>query len=200
MANADQKIARAEQIFGHVFANKLLCAEAIQMAAPQALLAVAGAFHVIDNNKRLAVLGDIALAQALCKMWYQARNDEGKLQPPSAWTDIRNQILGNASLTRRGEEVGIVSCIVMSDGNRGLATPKMVATTFEALVGAIYEDGGEEAVIRVVEHLELNQHPFLMVTFRFLPSPRAETPRLTNMPSFRSLTRGTLGASLRRLD
>ena len=66
MATADQKIAEAEQILGYSFTNKLLCAEAVQMAGPRAFLAISGAFQTLDKNHRLAVLGDGVLAKVLC--------------------------------------------------------------------------------------------------------------------------------------
>jgi ribonuclease-3 len=46
----------------------------------------------------------------------------------------------------------------------------MVATTLEAIIGAIFEDGGDDAVMRVIEHLGFLKHRFLTVTSQsFLP-------------------------------
>lgn len=98
-------------------------------------------------------------------------------------------MLGNAELAQRGYNVGIQNCIHTESGYHGRASAKMVATTFEALIGAVYMDGGEEALLPVVEHLDLNQHPLLMVTSNLLlHSCGAEILRLTNMHSSRSLT------------
>jgi ribonuclease-3 len=47
----------------------------------------------------------------------------------------------------------------------------MVATTLEAIIGAIFEDGGDDAVMRVIEHLGFLNHRFLTVTSQsFLPT------------------------------
>ncbi|KAF2874357.1 ribonuclease III domain-containing protein [Massariosphaeria phaeospora] len=136
--NANENIAMAEQILAYTFNDKLLCAEALQMAAPTTFLVVNNNFEGVKNNKRLAVLGDVALAQALCKMWYQATDGAGQLQPPGAWTELRNDILGNANLSRVGESLGLGRIIVMSEGNGGHASPRMLATTVEAMAGAVY--------------------------------------------------------------
>jgi len=65
-------INEAERILNYVFINKALCVEAIQMAAPQVKVLFNGGRSIIQNNKRLAVLGDSALSFALCKKWYEA--------------------------------------------------------------------------------------------------------------------------------
>ncbi|KAF2648534.1 hypothetical protein K491DRAFT_698824 [Lophiostoma macrostomum CBS 122681] len=119
----------------------------------------------------MAVLGDSVLSKVLCTMWFRARDNAGNAHQPAAWTSIRNDILGNAGLSQRGRTHGIDTCVLASDGNRGLVTDKMVATTLEALFGAVYLDGGDDAVVRAVEHLGIDQHPLLMVTFIFTPSP-----------------------------
>ncbi|KAF2713010.1 ribonuclease III, partial [Pleomassaria siparia CBS 279.74] len=152
----DSKVTQAETILGYIFTHKLLCAEAIQMSAPREYVLMAGETRFVENNKRLAVLGDTALANALCKLWYQKRDVLA-----AAWTELRNDILGNAGLSQRGDDLGIGSLVISSHGYNGPASAKMVATTFEALVGAVYLDGGDDAVMHVVEHLGLNQHPSL---------------------------------------
>jgi hypothetical protein len=91
----------------------------------------------------------------------------GKAQVPACWTRIRNDILGNDSLACRGYEIGIESCIFLAGGTY-LKTPKMVATTLEAVVGAVFQDGGDEAVTRVIEHLGFLSHRFLSVMLRCL--------------------------------
>jgi hypothetical protein len=88
---------------------------------------------------------------------------KGNPQSPAAWTTARNEMLGNTALHRRGKQLGIDAVIITGAGYFGSAGANMVATTFEALFGAIYEDGGEAAVIAAVQHVELDNHSSLMV-------------------------------------
>ncbi|KAF2118211.1 ribonuclease III domain-containing protein [Lophiotrema nucula] len=194
MDDVNSKIAQAEHILAYNFGDELLAAEAIQMAGPQAFLPVGSRFRTVNNNKRLAIFGDVALATALCKKWYKSQDNFGNIQPPLVWTRIRNDALGNDGLGRLGEQLGVGSVIVVAAGFMQRPTMNMLATTLEALVGAVYQDGGEDAVSRVVEHLGLDQHPDLMVTCKGpLPIFEQKQLRLTNMPTFRSLTWGPPG-------
>jgi ribonuclease-3 len=81
MPTIDTKIAQAEQVLGHVFVNKALCAEAIQMAGPRAMASFNETHQIVYNNKRLAILGDAILTQQLCKMWYRATTVRGMSLP-----------------------------------------------------------------------------------------------------------------------
>jgi hypothetical protein len=87
---------------------------------------------------------------------------------PTIWTTLRNEILGNDGLAARGYDVGVDKCIFVADGTYH-KSPKMVATTLEAIIGAVFEDGGDEAAMRVIKHLGFLEHRFLTVTFRSLP-------------------------------
>ena len=73
MSFVDEKIARAEQLVGYHFTNKELCAQAVQMASPVAFLTFGGIGRGVENNRRLALLGETAMTQALCVRWYQCR-------------------------------------------------------------------------------------------------------------------------------
>ena len=94
----------------------------------------------------------------------------GNAQSPSRWTTIRNDILGNDGLAQRGHELGIDKCIFLNDGTYS-KTPKMVATTLEAIIGAVFQDGGDAVVMRVIEHLGFLDHSFLTVTLQSLYHP-----------------------------
>jgi hypothetical protein len=72
MATIDRHIAEAERILNYKFIEKALCAEAIQMAAPESLVYFNSDRSIIPNNKRLAVLGNSVLSLELCKKWYRA--------------------------------------------------------------------------------------------------------------------------------
>ncbi|KAF2449677.1 hypothetical protein P171DRAFT_197645 [Karstenula rhodostoma CBS 690.94] len=175
--NADQKIAEVERILDYVFVNKLLCAEAIQMAAPMSPLSINGRIHSVDANKRLAILGDAVATSILCKAWFRGRDQNGRFahgqsipsflhanppegnpQSPTAWTNIRQRTLQNAALARLGNAIGLGTTIVASAGHFGPPGTIMMATAFEALLGAVYEDAGEHAVTRVMAHVGLT-HP-----------------------------------------
>jgi ribonuclease-3 len=47
----------------------------------------------------------------------------------------------------------------------------MVATTLEAIIGAVFQDGGDQAVTRVIEDLGFFYHPLLTVTSQSLLVP-----------------------------
>jgi ribonuclease-3 len=47
----------------------------------------------------------------------------------------------------------------------------MVAMTFEAIIGAVFQDGGDEAAVRAMERLGFLDHPYLVVMLQSLRSP-----------------------------
>jgi len=180
MHNVEATADLIEAITGYIFKDKMLCAEAVQMASPRVAVVYQGAFRGVDNNKRLSILGDTVLAKVLCAAWFAARDEHGeykmalsltmavltssdKPQTPARWTIIRNEILGNDGLAARGDALGVDQCIFVADGTYR-KSPKMLATTLEAIVGAVFQDGGDDAVMRVIEHLGFLEHRFLTVT------------------------------------
>ncbi|KAF2186169.1 hypothetical protein K469DRAFT_542400, partial [Zopfia rhizophila CBS 207.26] len=121
-----QNIAQLEQIIGYPFTNKLICAEAIQMAGLEHAVVMSGTFHCVAKNQTLAVLGDAVQANPYRLV---------------AWTVLRNHALDNIGLSQRGYELGIQNCIIIGE-SVVFASKKMIATTFEAIIGAVQEDGG----------------------------------------------------------
>jgi ribonuclease-3 len=78
MQDVEATAKQIEAITGYTFNNKLLCAEAVQMAAPQVAVIFQGEFRALANNKDLAILGDAILAKVVCAAWYAARDTNGK--------------------------------------------------------------------------------------------------------------------------
>ena len=70
----------------------------------------------------------------------------------------------------------------------------MLASTIEAIIGAVYMDAGVNglaAARAVIEHLGLNNHTLLMVTLRAAPTLALENNQMiTNMPLYSSPTPG----------
>lgn len=51
-------------------------------------------------------------------------------------------------------------CIALSDG-AGTPSAKMIATAFEAILGAVHRDGGIDSLAGVMDRLGLTQHVLL---------------------------------------
>ncbi|KAJ4360667.1 uncharacterized protein N0V89_001233 [Didymosphaeria variabile] len=146
------------------------------MAAPQSLLMINGQAHQVGANKRLAVLGDAVATQVLCEVWFNDRDQNGKFahwwfvrsvvftndftgnpRTLSAWTLIRQDTLSNGSLASLGNLLGLAVTIIAAPGHEGMPGTVMMATAMEAILGAVYEDGGDAAVRHVMAHIGLNQ-------------------------------------------
>ncbi|KAF1837163.1 ribonuclease III [Decorospora gaudefroyi] len=166
----ETKSIQVEDLTGHTFLDKRLAVEAVQMAAPQIACVRNNRFEALNNNKRLSILGDAVLAKVLCAAWFDARGPHGQAFSRAQWTELRNSTLSNSALARRGIQIGIDRCILTSAGTPTVS-PVMVATTFEAIIGAVYKDGGDDAVERVMEHLGFFEHALLTVTFRPIHFP-----------------------------
>lgn len=74
----DKNIAEVEKIFGYVFSDKVLCAEALQMSGPLADISIDKKSYCVAKNERLAILGDAVNDHVLCKMWYHSEGFAGK--------------------------------------------------------------------------------------------------------------------------
>ncbi|KAJ4357102.1 hypothetical protein N0V95_002758 [Ascochyta clinopodiicola] len=155
------KALEVQQLTDYTFTNELLAAEAVQMAAPQ-IAVVYGSFRGLPNNKRLSVLGNAVLTKVLCGLWFNARDSSGNELTPTDWTILRNDILSNESLGQRGYTLKIDTLVCCNPGT--LVSAKMVAATLEALIGAVHQDGGDDAALRVIKHLGFTEHRLLMVT------------------------------------
>jgi len=96
------------------------------------------------HNQRLEYLGDAVLQLALSREIYDRypNHDEGPL------TKIRSQLVNQSSLAEQGRLLGLGEHLVLSRGeqiNGGRERPSILADAYEALLGAIFLDGGFEA-------------------------------------------------------
>lgn len=83
MLDVNTKAAKVEQLTGYSFINKLLAAEAVQMAAPKVAIVYENPNRGVPNNKRLSILGNAILTKVLCGIWYEASGSRGKVMSSS---------------------------------------------------------------------------------------------------------------------
>jgi dsRNA-specific ribonuclease len=83
------------------------------------------------------------------------------------WTALEQRLLINNNLTRVAIAKGLDNHIVAAPGLARVSA-KMMATAVEAIVGAAYRDGGEEAVDTVMRAFGLHA-PELEVTLSTPP-------------------------------
>ena len=98
----------------------------------------------VQHNQRLEFLGDAVLQLALTRELYEKfpGSDEGPL------TKARAKLVNRRTLAVHGRGLRLGECLILSRGedlHGGRERPSALADTFEALVGAIFLDGGYEA-------------------------------------------------------
>jgi len=105
-----------------------------------------------DHNERLEFLGDAVLNMAVSGLLYErfSGSDEGDL------TRVRAHLVREDSLHRAALTLGLPEVLRLSDGEArggGAQRPSILADAVEALIGAIYLDGGFEPATRLVRQL-----------------------------------------------
>ncbi|MBN2575770.1 MAG: ribonuclease III [Deltaproteobacteria bacterium] len=104
------------------------------------------------DNERLEFLGDAVLALVSSDLLMKRfpEQSEGEL------SKARAALVNEAGLARVADAVGLGQWIFLGHGEAqagGRQKRSLLANTFEALVGAIYLDGGYSAAFRVAERL-----------------------------------------------
>ena len=104
------------------------------------------------DNQRLEFLGDAVLGMAVAAWIYQHYPEfqEGEM------TRLRAALVREETLVRFAGEIGLGDVLRLGRGEEeggGRERPASLADAFEALIGALYLDGGLEPVQRLVHQL-----------------------------------------------
>lgn len=114
-----------------------------------ALTHASGADHRLASNERLEFLGDAILGAVVCAQLYSRYPEslEGVL------TRIKSVVVSRRTCAKVSRQLGLESFLVLGKGMGAASqTPDSVlAAVFEALIGAIYLDGGMEAARTFIE-------------------------------------------------
>lgn len=105
-----------------------------------------------DHNERLEFLGDAVLNLAVSSLLFErfAGSDEGDL------TRVRAHLVREDSLHRAALVLGLPDVLRLSEGEArggGAQRPSILADAVEALVGAVYLDGGFDPALQLVRQL-----------------------------------------------
>jgi ribonuclease III len=98
----------------------------------------------LDNNQRLEFLGDAVLQLVLTRELY----DKFPVMGEGPLTKGRAKLVNRRSLAERARQLGLGEQMILSRGedlHGGRERPSALADTYEALLGAIFLDGGFDA-------------------------------------------------------
>ncbi len=104
------------------------------------------------SNERLEFLGDAVLGLVVADLAYRHHDDlpEGKL------TDLRKSVVNASALAEVAVEIGLGAYLRLGKGEDaagGRSKPSILSDAFEAVLGAVYVDGGIEAARAMVNRL-----------------------------------------------
>jgi ribonuclease-3 len=98
----------------------------------------------LQTNQRLEFLGDAVLQLALTRELYEKFSGFGE----GPLTKARAKLVNRRTLAERAKHMGLGQYLIVSRGEEmhgGRERPSALADTYEALLGAIFLDGGFEA-------------------------------------------------------
>ena len=140
-----------EQRIGYHFQNTALLVNALKHRS----YVYAQQGNGIESNERLEYLGDAVLDIVVAEFLFGKFQDkrEGDL------TQMKSLVVSRTVLSRKAHSINLGKYILLSREERsarGFEQPSILSDGFEALIGAIYLDGGIEASRRFVERIVLN--------------------------------------------
>ena len=103
-----------------------------------------------ESNERLEFLGDAVLGWVVADVAFRRFDTlaEGLL------TDLRKSVVNALALAEVAEEMGLGPYILLGRGEAGAGgaeKPSILSDAFEAVLGAVYLDGGTDAAYAMVE-------------------------------------------------
>jgi ribonuclease-3 len=109
-------------------------------------------FGGMPSNERLEFLGDAVLGWVIAEIVYRRHGDlpEGKL------TDLRKSVVNATALAEVAEAIGLGEWLLLGKGEDsagGRRKSSILSDAFEAVLGAVYLDGGVDAAKALVSRL-----------------------------------------------
>ncbi len=146
-----------ERILGYRFAKPDLLKEALSHKS------FAAETRFSFNNERLEFLGDSILAAVIAHQLCQSYpgDDEGSLSKKKA------RLVARSSLAAWAAELGLGEHLYLGIGEEssgGRTRQSLLANAMEALIGALYLDGGYDAAERFIRGWYLSKHANLPET------------------------------------
>jgi len=139
-----ERLAQCEEIIEYRFSN--------QQLLYAALLHASGADRRRDSNERMEFLGDSILGYVVCEQLFHRFPDflEGDL------TRIKSVVVSRQTCARISRDMGLEPLLIVGKGmSAGVTPPSLLSDVFEALVAAIYLDGGEAASREfIIRHMD----------------------------------------------
>jgi len=135
---------KLQKIIGHTFKNPALLTEALTHPS---IVHEKGA--AIAHNQRLEFLGDAVLQLVLTDRVYRLHPD----QPEGELTQLRAHLANRHTLFRRATAIGLGEFLLLGKGEEssgGRQRLSNLADGYEALIGAIYLDGGLRAARKFI--------------------------------------------------
>jgi len=142
----DKSLSALERRLGHRFGDRELLGRALTHASWAAEHAPG------KHQEALAFVGDAALSLVVAEHVFEAEPGAavGRLTP------LRAEVVADAALARWAVALGLGPLLRLGRGAEqegGRETPSILATTLEAVLGALYLEGGLPAVRDVVAGL-----------------------------------------------
>lgn len=142
----ETKISSVEKLLSYTFKKKDLILLALTHRSYTNQLKKQGENY---NNERIEFLGDAVLELVVSEYLYKEYPDF----PEGILTLVRSTVVRTSSLSTALEKIGVQDSIIMGKGEEksgGKNKPYILANTYEAIVGAIYLDGGYKAASKFI--------------------------------------------------
>jgi ribonuclease III len=140
----ETELAQAEELIGYRFNDPNLLRRALTHASLSD--------SRLESNERLEFLGDSVLGLVVCQ--YLFENYEELLE--GEMTKIKSMVVSRRLCATIAEQMGLADILRLGKGmsNRANLPGSVAAAVYEALIGAIFVDGGMEVARRfILEHM-----------------------------------------------
>ena len=136
----DAELARCQEIIGYEFTHPKLLRQAMTHSSAASTRAA--------SNERLEFLGDAVLGMVICHEIYD--REPGLLE--GEMTKIKSSVVSRQTCARIAQAMGMAELLVLGKGVNGSSSlpTSLAAAAFEAVIGAIFIDGGYEPSRRFI--------------------------------------------------
>ncbi|OGC75937.1 MAG: ribonuclease III [candidate division Zixibacteria bacterium RBG_16_40_9] len=142
---SENSLKKLQKKIGYNFNNLNLLKEAVTHKS----YIKSGGCPNSNSNERLEFLGDSILGLVICEFLYKKFPDksEGEL------TKLKAGLVNEVTLSNVGRNLGLGEFLYLSpeeEKSGGRERPSLVADGYEALIGAVYLDGGLQAISKLI--------------------------------------------------